>query len=218
MKKFTHKNLLQNIIESGLVKQDEIQHSTQVCKLCSMLFGGLQDIHRMGNTELIWLQTAALLHDVGKSACRKEHNKYSRDIIIESDKFGFSKKQRIIVGLIARYHRGIFPSRCHKYYGKLDSESRYYVRKLSALLRLADGLDGNHESSVKALACQITEDNIIIYPETKGIFNPRKAIAKADLLETVFEKDVVIIEQLEPVFPSMDIESSIEPDYTDWQY
>lgn len=218
MKKLTNENLLQNIIKFGLSVRNERQHPIQVCRLSCMLFDELQSLHRMGNTERIWLQTAALLHDIGKSICGKDHNKRARDIIIKSSELPFDKNERILIGLIARYHRGVLPSRCHKYYGKLDSESRYYTKKLAALLRLADGLDKNHLSSVADVSCEITEDNIIIYPEINGSFNPQKAIAKADLLEDVFGRKAVIIERLEPIFPSTEFELRDDSDYTDWQY
>lgn len=218
MKKLTRKNLLQTIIEFGLSVRNEREHPVHVCGLCCRLFDELQSLHRMGNTERIWLQTAALLHDIGKSICGKDHNKKSRDIIIESVELPLDKNERIIVGLIARYHRGALPSRRHKYYGQLDSESRYYVRKLAALLRLADGLDGNHQSSIIDISCHITEDNIVICPEATGAFNPQKAVAKADLLEDVLGRTVIIIEQLEPVLPSTEIELTDNSDYTDLQY
>jgi exopolyphosphatase/guanosine-5'-triphosphate,3'-diphosphate pyrophosphatase len=215
MKTPANKILLQHAMEFAGSLIDEKDHCQQVCGLSCMLFDELQPIHQMGNTERIWLQTAALLHDVGKSVGGKDHNKLSRDIIIKTAKLPLEKNERKIIGTIARYHRGAFPSRCHKYYGRLDTESRYYVRKLAALLRLADGLDGNHKGSVISLTCEITDDNIIIRPQTKGSFNPQKAIGKSDLFEDVFGRKVVIIEELQPIFPSADIESS---DYTDWQY
>lgn len=218
MKKSKTNNLLQNTLRFGLSVRNERQHPLQVCRLCCKLFDELQSFHHMGNTERIWLQTAALLHDIGKSVSGKNHNSESRDIIINSAKLSFDLKDRIIIGLIACYHRGALPNRSHKYYGKLDSESRYYIRKLAALLRLADGLDGNHRSSVTDLFCQITEENIILHPEIKGVFNPQKAIIKADLLEDIFNRKVIIIEQLEPAFPSTEIEFGDNFDYTDFQY
>jgi exopolyphosphatase/guanosine-5'-triphosphate,3'-diphosphate pyrophosphatase len=218
MKKLTSENLLQDIIKFGISIRDESQHPIQVCRLSCMLFDELQGFHRMGNTERIWLQTAALLHDIGKSICGKDHNKKSRDIIVKSSKLPFDKNERILIGLIARYHRGVLPNRKQKYYGKLNSEARYYIRKLAAILRFADGLDGNHRCSVADISCQITEDNIVIYPEINNIFNSQKAIAKADLLEDVFGRKVVIIERFEPVFPSTDNEYKDYSDYTDLQY
>jgi len=215
MKKSKHKNILQTVMEFGLSVRNERLHPVQVYRLSCKLFDELQSLHRMGNTERIWLQTAALLHDIGKSICRKDHNKKSRDIIIKSSNLPFSKKERRTIGLIARYHRGALPNRSHKYYGKLDSESRYYIRKLAALLRFADGLDRNHKSSITDLSCQITDDNIIIHPETIDTFQPSKAIIKADLLEFVFDREVIIIEQLEPAFSFPDVELRDNLDYTD---
>jgi len=200
-------------MEFGLSIRNERQHPIQVCRLCCMLFGELQSLHRMGNTERIWLQTAALLHDVGKSICAKGHNKKSQDIIIKSSGLPLNKNERKIIGLIARYHRGALPGQCHKYYAKLDAESRYYVKKLAALLRLAEGLDGNHRGSVTDLSCHITEDNIVLCPETEGVFNPQKAIVKADLLEDVLGRKVIIMERLEPILPSTEIELGDHLDY-----
>ena len=103
-------------------------------------------------------------------------------MIINAAELQLEKKARIIVGLIAYYHRGALPNRSHKHYRQVDSESRYYIRKLAALLRVANGLDANHRSPITDISCHITEDNIILCPETKSAFNPQKAIAKADLL------------------------------------
>ena len=215
MKKSTYKNFFQDITEFGLSIRNERQHSAQVCRLCCMLFDELQSLHHMGNTERIWLQVAALLHDIGKSVCRKDHNKRSRDIIISSKKLPLNKAEKMVIGLIACYHRGALPNRYHKYFGKLDAESRYYVKKCAALLRLADGLDANHRSPVIDVSCQITDDNIILCPETTGTFNSQKAVAKADLLEDVLNRKVIIIEQFESVFPSTEIEYGDYFDYTD---
>ena len=218
MKKSEHKNILQTVMEFGLSVRNERLHPVQVCRLSCKLFDDLQSLHRMGNTERIWLQTAALLHDIGKSICRKNHNKKSGDIIVKSSNLPFSKKERKIIGLIARYHRGALPSRSHKYYGKLDSESRYYIRRLAALLRFADGLDSNHKSSVTDMSCQITDDNIILHADIADAFKPSKAIIKADLLEFVFDREVIIIEQLEHAFPFPDAELRDNLDYTDLDY
>lgn len=218
MKKLFGNNLIQTIIKFGLSIRNEYRHPIQVCRLCCMLFDDLQSLHHMGNTERIWLQAAALLHDIGKSICGKDHNKKSRDIIINSATLPFEQDERIIIALIARYHRGPLPNRHHKYFSKLDSEPRYYVRKLAAILRLADGLDLNHRNSITDISCQITDDYIILSPEIKGAFNSQKTILKADLLEDVLNRKVIIIEQLESIFPSTEIELSDDMDYTDTQY
>jgi exopolyphosphatase/guanosine-5'-triphosphate,3'-diphosphate pyrophosphatase len=158
----------------------------------------------MGNTERIWLQTAALLHDIGKSIGGKDHHKKSRDLIVKSAKLPVTKKEKKIIALVARYHRGIKPRRYHKYYRKLDAESRNYVKKLAALLRIADALDSNHQRDVFDLFSRITDEYIAIHPQTSGYFDSTKVVFKADLLEEVFNRDLNIIDELEPASSNED--------------
>ena len=101
-------------MEFGYSVRKERQHPIQVRRLSCMLFDELQSLHHMGNTERIWLQIAALLHDIGKSICAKDHNKQSRDMIINAAELQLGQKERILVGLIARYHRGALPNRSHR--------------------------------------------------------------------------------------------------------
>lgn len=206
MKDQTKKNVFQRALEFGLSIRNEKKHSLQVGKLVCLLFDELQPLHHMGNTERIWLYTAALLHDIGEAVDEKNRHEKSFEIIAGSSELGLDKEQRKIIGLIAGYHSGPKPQMRHKYSHQLNSEQKYYVRKLAALLRLADGLDSNHNDLVSDVSCDITQDNIIIKIETSGPFNPRKAISKSDLLEDVFGRQVVILEQTQPAYSAFDIE------------
>ena len=153
----------------------------------------------MGDTERLWLQTAALLHDVGKAVDKTDHHKRTRDVIIDSTELPFNRHERIIIGLTARYHRGGLPNRRHRYYGELDAGARRHVQSLAALLRIADGLDHQHQSLVTDMRCHVAEDNITLLPETTGPLSFRKAVAKADLLEKALGRRVQIIDRLNPL-------------------
>jgi exopolyphosphatase/guanosine-5'-triphosphate,3'-diphosphate pyrophosphatase len=66
------------------------------------------------------------------------------------------------------------------------------VQKLSAILRIADGLDYSHDSCVDSLACDIRSDKVIIRLKTKcgcsaGI---RQALKKADLFQQIYGRNV----------------------------
>ena len=57
------------------------KHAIDVNELALKLFDEFQDLHRMGNTERIWLETAALLHDAGKPQNKGIHHKLARNMI-----------------------------------------------------------------------------------------------------------------------------------------
>ena len=50
---------------------------------------------------------------------------------------------------MARYHRGAPPKRKHPNFGTLDRGLRRRIRRLAALLRVADGFDRGHIGAVE---------------------------------------------------------------------
>jgi exopolyphosphatase/pppGpp-phosphohydrolase len=170
----------------------EQQHAVQVAKLSLKLFDKLQPLHRMGNSERIWLRVASLLHDVGKSVSGEYHNKASRDIIVNEANLPFRKRVRKMIGLIARYHKGALPDDSHKYYRGLKDDEKQCVKVLAAILRLADGLDAGHEGLVADLACEVQRKRIVLYILGEDGVDLRKVVKKADLFEDVFGYEVEV--------------------------
>jgi exopolyphosphatase/guanosine-5'-triphosphate,3'-diphosphate pyrophosphatase len=178
----------------GLCGEDyfEHQHARQVAKLSLKLFDKLQPLHRMGNSERIWLRVASLLHDVGKSVSGEYHNKASRDIIVNEANLPFRKRVRKMIGLVARYHKGALPDDSHKYYRGLKDDEKQCVKVLAAILRLADGLDAGHEGLVTDLACEVQRKRMVIYILGEDGVDLRKVVKKSDLFEDVFGYEVEV--------------------------
>jgi exopolyphosphatase/guanosine-5'-triphosphate,3'-diphosphate pyrophosphatase len=170
----------------------EQQHAVQVTKLSLKLFDKLQPLHRMGNSERIWLRVASLLHDVGKSVSGEYHNKASRDIIVNEANLPFRKRVRKMIGLVARYHKGTMPKDTHKYYKRMNEDDRRCVRMLAGMLRLADGLDAGHKELVTDLACDVGRKRIVLYILGDDGVDLNKAVKKADLFEEVFGFEVEV--------------------------
>ncbi len=197
------------IIEIGETYGFETNHALQVARLALRLFDVFQPLHGMGNTERIWLRAAAMLHDVGKDQDRKDHHKVAQEIIVCSSKLPFRAEERVIIGLVARYHRGALPQEDHKYFEDLDADARRYVRKLASLLRLADGLDKGHRDLVQGLQCDIRRRRVHITLISQDPPDLNSALSKADLFESVFRKTVVlhttIIRQRRASKPDLDV-------------
>jgi exopolyphosphatase/guanosine-5'-triphosphate,3'-diphosphate pyrophosphatase len=61
---------------------------------------------------------------------------------------GFEPQEIEVIALIARYHRQAEPKRSHEGYGALDPGLRRIVKRLGAMVRLAEGLDRSHSQAI----------------------------------------------------------------------
>jgi exopolyphosphatase / guanosine-5'-triphosphate,3'-diphosphate pyrophosphatase len=126
-------------------------HSRNVTTLALSLFDQTVPLHRLGSAERSLLEVAGLLHDVGYAVSQSAHHKHSLYLIRNADLEGFTPRERDLVANIARYHRKALPADRHAEYMALDEADRTLVRRLGALLRLADGLDADHFQVVEAV-------------------------------------------------------------------
>ena len=172
----------------------EEPHARQVTRLALRLFDELKDLHQLNDEHRLWLQSAALLHDIGWVRGQKEHHKASRDLILQSEHIKLPLADKTIIALVARYHRRTMPADDHRFYADLNLQQKEIVRKLAALLRIADGLDRRHISSVKDLSCVIEPKKVIIKIDSDNFSDMERETAKekADLFEAVFQKEIVI--------------------------
>ncbi len=169
----------------------EQEHTHQVTRLAVELFDQLKDLHGMGPQERLWLQYGAILHDIGWIDGRQSHHKRALELIIADPRLPFERRERTIVGLIARYHRGALPDPEHKYFGNLAAADQRRVGVLAGILRVADGLDRSHLSLVRAVRCEVSKQSIGMVCEADESSDEEMAAAKkkADLLEAVWGRD-----------------------------
>ena len=136
----------------------EIGHGEHVAWLAGRLFDAAKSLHGLGPAALELLASAALVHDVGISVSFQGHHKHSSDIILGAELPAFTDRQRKIVACLARYHRKALPSPQHALLAELRPADQSLVTKLSALLRVADGLYREHGHVVKELRLVQTGD------------------------------------------------------------
>jgi len=126
----------------------EERHSVHVQKLALQLFDALGARLGCEPQDRQTLAAAALLHDIGYHISYDRHNKHSYYLISHADLLGMSPAEQLVVANVARYHRGAPPKRKHRAYAALDKAMRQQVRRLSAILRVADGFDRGHVAAV----------------------------------------------------------------------
>jgi len=180
------------VAEFGESYDYEPGHALHVSRLALRLFDQLQPLHGMGNTERIWLRAAAMLHDIAKVRDPQNHHKLARDIILDASELPFRRRERRIIGLIARYHRGPLPQDDHRHFRDLDADEQLCVRKLAALLRLADGFDKGHAQLVESLDCGTRRHFVHLRATSRDVLPIDSIFSKADLFAQVFRRRVTI--------------------------
>lgn len=135
-------------------------HGEHVTALALSLFDQTTALHQLGAAERELLEFAALLHDVGYSVAQSAHHKHSLYLIRNADLEGFSPRELAVIANVARYHRKALPSDHHDDYTALSGDDQRIVRRLGALLRVADGLDLDHLQLVSAVTVGSLDDPV----------------------------------------------------------
>jgi exopolyphosphatase / guanosine-5'-triphosphate,3'-diphosphate pyrophosphatase len=170
----------------------ELAHATHVARLALEIFDQTHALHQLAAAEREWLQHAALLHDVGYAVGRAKHNRHSYYLITHADLTGFAAEEIEAIASIARYHRGKGPKDSHESWRNLDPTLQPVVEKLSAILRIADGLDRSHGQLVARVKCRVGPRALALEAAATSDCEAELAAArrKGDLFEKVFDRRV----------------------------
>jgi exopolyphosphatase/guanosine-5'-triphosphate,3'-diphosphate pyrophosphatase len=172
-------------------------HCRQVTKLALSLFDQTSELHGLGPAERELLEVAGLLHDVGYAVAQSAHHKHSLYLIRNADLDGFGAQELAVIANVARYHRKALPSERHPDYQSLSEGERELVRRLSALLRLADGLDADHFQVVQEVVVKL--DGRVVRFELSARDVPDLAMWAAERNGDLFEQEFARRVELVPV-------------------
>ncbi len=169
-------------------------HARQVAKLSLELFDETQELHGLGVDDREMLEYAALLHDVGEHVSPSGHHKHSAYLIQNGRLRGFAPAEVQLLAAIGRWHRGGNPSPGDDY-GLVDEER---LRRLTALLRIADGLDRGRAEAVDHIDVRVGPSLVVIQVRTSRdveleLWGARR---KRELFEKTFARDLELTVQL----------------------
>jgi exopolyphosphatase/guanosine-5'-triphosphate,3'-diphosphate pyrophosphatase len=144
------------------------EHAQQVARLALAIFDQTRSEHRLGPREREWLEYGALLHDIGVHISYEKHHRHSYYLVKNGGLRGFEPYEIELVALVARYHRQSEPKKTHDGFRSLPTKFRRVVKKLAAMLRLAEGLDRSHAQAIARLDLFPRDGDYVARLRTEG--------------------------------------------------
>jgi len=187
-------NRSESVEEVGEKYNYDKTHSQQVARLSLAFFEQMRDLHGLPDRYSSILHAAAMLHDIGLFIAYPKHHKHTYYLIKSSGPSSFDAIELDIIANIARYHRKSHPSSKHLPFSQLSSVQQDVVRKLSAILRVADALDYGRQCKVQEIECRKKPDKVMsIRLGGAGDMTDeiRSASDKAGLMSEVFGMEII---------------------------
>ena len=189
--------LLRLKIWASLLDPD-FKHSLHVSRLALQLYDGLavngKGSESSGRARTV-LQTAALLHDVGRSRAERNHHKVSYKMIRRlAPPLGWSERDLLAAGIVASYHTGVLPQAAQKTLRSLPPGQRRDITRLGGILRMANAFDAARDGRIHRL--EVKSQNGFLAIAAQG-YSPHDRTAEAvaagrHLLETIYHRPVLV--------------------------
>ena len=165
-------------------------------KLALTIFDSTKNLHGLGERERLLLQIATILHDCGKYISLVYLGDCSYNIIMSTEIIGLSHVEGAIVANVVRFNHESFEyySSGSRFFDGLSREDYLRIANLTAIIRVANGLDRTHKQKFKDVTVELKERELVINVDTaaditleKGLFTNR-----ANFFEEVFGVKPVI--------------------------
>ncbi len=185
-----------SVLHLSQLFHNEIKHGRQVADLALRIFDQTKNLHKLSVTEREYLEAAALLHEIGLAVSHALHHRHSYYIIKNGELLGFTENEKEIIANVARYHRKSHPKLKHEGFRLLSAEDQQTVAKLSAILRIADGLDRTHDGKISDIRVKTIGRKLLLRITAKRTKDLEielwGADRKKELFEEVFKVNVAV--------------------------
>ncbi|HUT26702.1 MAG TPA: YfcE family phosphodiesterase [Methanomassiliicoccales archaeon] len=153
----------------AMLLQPDQGHIEQVRTLALQLFDQTKGLHRSKEGDRELLEMAALAHDVGLYQGGEGHQRRALDLIMEAE-LPLDRRDQMMVACISRYHGCRSPRENDRVFRDLKQRDRRRVRKLAALLAIADALDRGHDSRVTGVTAVVSKKEVRLQLAGSGPF------------------------------------------------
>ncbi len=172
------------------------QHNAEpVREHVAQLYDELLRVHELPSEYRLWLQSAAMMQDVGKFMNHQGHHRHTQYIVANSEIFGFSPEQRAVVAAIARYLGKSRPDPMERPMRMVPAEDQSDVVRAVVLLRLAVALNQDRASAAVKMRTYVYPKRVVLelVPGRGGAELEAWSLKKeADYFREVFDRDLVV--------------------------
>ena len=153
------------------------------------LFDQTTDLHGLGVVDRELLEYAALLHDIGEHVAAQGHHRHGAYLVEHGQLRGFDPDEVQMLTALVRWHRRGTPD--VDGYPLADPRR---IQRLTALLRLADGLDRGRTGAVTGVDVEVGPSLVLLRLRATGDAELERwgARRKRDLFERYFDRDLEI--------------------------
>ncbi|MGQ0802829.1 MAG: Ppx/GppA phosphatase family protein [Actinomycetota bacterium] len=179
----------------GLARRCDVAegHSRQVARLAVELFDQTAELHGLGPNDRELLEYAGLLHNIGQHVASEGHHKHAAYLIRHGQLRGFDPREISLLAALARWHRKGDPKAADEF-APIDPDDEDRMRKLTALLRVADGLDRSHHDVVRGVDVHVGPSLALVRVDADGDVELEQWAARRrrNLFEKIFDRELEV--------------------------
>jgi exopolyphosphatase/guanosine-5'-triphosphate,3'-diphosphate pyrophosphatase len=168
----------------------DLGHANHSAQLALQLYDALAPYHKYGPHVRELMEYTALLHDIGRVISYPRHQRHGWYIVRQSNLIGFKPDEIDIIAAAIAYHRGKKPRKKDVYMANLRRKDRRIVKLLTSILRVADGMDRQHNQSICRIEARREGPNhlaIMLYSTQPALIPLRAAVERSDLLQKILD-------------------------------
>ncbi|HZB05890.1 MAG TPA: Ppx/GppA phosphatase family protein [Thermoleophilaceae bacterium] len=143
------------------------EHDQHVWALSREMFDGLAaaGLHEYGEAERELLWAACLLHDIGVAVNYDDHHRHSHYLALNAGLPGFTPRELILIGLIARYHRKGAPD-ASELGDVAEPGDRERLELLCGVIRLAEQLERSRDRAITGVRVSAHDSTVSLEADT----------------------------------------------------
>ena len=185
------------VVQMNYYDKENAKHNEQIYNLALLLYKQLKVLHKLQRGYVKILRAAAMLHDAGKRVNPIGHAKHSFYVLLSSEIYGLTHREKLLAAYVASLHAGGEISLAD-WIAKKDivtEEDLVAVKKLGVILQLAEYFDISRTNAIIDISCDVLGDSVIMKTFTEGdnSFEIQESAKIGKVFEKYFKKRLEVL-------------------------